>query len=82
MADDARRQRQDPGSETSFAGCLVRLGWMMIGNVALVLLAAAILMEPRWSLTLKDALFWAVAVAVIALRYLDVTRLGGCTADG
>jgi hypothetical protein len=32
--------------------------------------------------TVKDALFWTIVTAVVALRYVDVTRLHGRTADG
>lgn len=70
-------------SDTSpLASCLVRLGWMGAGNAALLLLAVGIIQEPSWTLTAKDALFWTVVAAVVVLRYVDVTRLGGRTADG
>jgi hypothetical protein len=61
-------------------GALVRLTWMAFGNGALFMLALKIAQSRRVS-TL-DAVFWAVVVALVALRYLDIIRLGGQTTDG
>jgi hypothetical protein len=55
---------------------------MGAGNAALLLLTVSILQEPSWTLTAKDAVFWSTVTAVLVLRYVDVTRLGGRTADG
>jgi hypothetical protein len=55
---------------------------MGAGNAALLVLAVTIMQEPSWTLTAKDALFWTIVPAVVALRYVDVMRLGGRTADG
>lgn len=63
-------------------GCLTRLCWMMLGNAALVFLSVAIAWKrveiPSWA----DAAFWTVVAGIIAVRYLDVSRFGGRTADG
>jgi hypothetical protein len=55
---------------------------MWVGNLVLVAVALSIMRAPRWTLTARDALFWAAVAAALALRWLDVTRLGGRTADG
>lgn len=55
---------------------------MLGGNVLLLILALTIYMAPAWTLTLKDAFYWAVVVLVIAMRYVDITRFGGQTAYG
>jgi hypothetical protein len=60
-------------------GCLVRLGWMMLGNVALLLTLVAIARRPN-TLSYADALFWAIVAFCIGLRYLDIRRFGGLTA--
>ncbi|MCC7011128.1 MAG: hypothetical protein IT454_01085 [Planctomycetes bacterium] len=70
------------GSENSLAGCLSRLFWMAGGNVGLLLLAILIAQQPTWSLSVRDALFWAIALAVLLVRYVEVTRLGGLDVDG
>lgn len=61
---------------------LARLTWMAIGNIALVVLALGIAVRPPWTFTWRDAAFAAALVGVLAVRYFDVTRLGGRTADG
>jgi len=64
------------------ASTLLRLGWMLAGNAALAVLATMILAGPAWTMTAKDLLYWLVVAAVIALRYVDVFRHHGQTADG
>ncbi|HEX5042493.1 MAG TPA: hypothetical protein VFV75_06280 [Candidatus Polarisedimenticolaceae bacterium] len=59
---------------------LARLYWMLLGNAALVLLAAALLHDPAWSW--RDATFFATAASVVLVRAVDSLRLGGLTADG
>jgi len=63
-------------------GCLVRLYWFLAGNVALLILARAILQARDGFLTWRDAAFWAVAASLALVRYLDVRFLGGRTAEG
>jgi hypothetical protein len=59
-------------------GCLVRLGWMMAGNVALLFALAAIV-QRRGALSPADIVFWAIAASCIGLRYLDIRRFNGLT---
>lgn len=64
-------------------GCLagvVRIIWMMVGNGALLLLA--VLITEKKSFSGLDVAFWAIVAALILLRYIDITRLNGLTADG
>jgi hypothetical protein len=79
MAHTVEPSRHAPAP---WAACLVRVGWMIGGNAALALLGVTIMLEATWSLTAKDVAFWGIAVGVVALRYLDVARLGGQTARG
>lgn len=69
-----------PASQGGCLGLLVRLVWMFFGNAALVLIAVHI--AQRGSFSALDGVFWGVVVAMIGLRFLDVTRLGGLTAEG
>lgn len=71
----------EPPSQISGYGCLVRLGWMFVGNVLLVLCAIAIAQRGR-SLSWVDAAFWALIASLLGLRYLDIARMGGQTATG
>ncbi len=65
------------------AGCLgviVRMSWMAIGPALLFFLVFRIAEAGR--ATVHDVLLWAVAVGLVVLRRIDITRLGGQTANG
>ncbi len=66
----------------SALGGLARLIWMTVGNIALVVLALGIAMGPPWSFTWRDWAFLAAAGGMLLVRYVDITRLGGRTAEG
>lgn len=70
------------GEGQSVGGCVVWLGWMAAGNLVLLTLLIFVMREGRWTLTGKDAFFWGVVATVLALRYIDLTRLGGKQVDG
>lgn len=89
----ARAKQPVPGSHTApettsipaaqATGCapaLARLTWMLGGNVALFLLAFSIM--KRRAFSVLDGLFWATVAGLILVRYLDVAKLQGKTADG
>ena len=69
-------------SQQQFSGCLIRLAWMVFGNAALVVFAIVIARGEAFSLSWPDAAFWAVVAFVLAVRYLDIRRFGGLTAEG
>jgi hypothetical protein len=60
-------------------GLVVRMIWLLAGNAALFILAILIFQKRVFSIL--DAGFWAVVAALILLRYMDITRLKGLTAD-
>jgi hypothetical protein len=63
-------------------GCLLRLCWMLFGNIALVA-SAIFISEHRTSfLSGADVAFWGIALALAAIRYVDVAHCGGRTASG
>jgi len=63
-------------------GCLARVFWMGLGNLVLVLAAVAIAQnQAGFALSAIDAVYWAVAVCLLAVRYADIQWLGGQTAD-
>lgn len=64
------------------SGCIVRFIWMILGPIALLGAAVAISGQSGLSASFRDALFWVIASAVLAIRYVDLTRLRGRAADG
>jgi len=64
------------------SGCLVRAFWMIVGNVALLFCAFAILRHRGSFLSVADAIFWAIVFCLGAARFLDVVKLRGHTASG
>lgn len=79
MSKHAVRESQDT-APAGCAGLIARITWMMAGNAALAVIAVLILQAG--SPSALDVFFWGVVVALLAVRYVDVTRLGGLTADG
>ena len=64
------------------AGCLLRLFWMIIGNVILLSCAYGIVQHHSSFLSLADVLYWVVVGFLLAARYVDIRHLHGTTADG
>jgi hypothetical protein len=69
------------GQKQAQIGCLLRICWVLIGNVALLALAAVISRQPPWSFSIADGAFFLIVVALIGIRYLDITRFEGTTAN-
>ncbi|MCG3179535.1 MAG: hypothetical protein BIFFINMI_01871 [Phycisphaerae bacterium] len=67
---------------SSSAGCLVRLGWMVAANLMLVAGCLIIARKESLYLSVADALVWLAVLAAVALRWLDIHKLGGLTAAG
>lgn len=80
MADSEKKVGSP--NQTHACGCLVRFGWMLFGNVALIT-CLIIMFNHRGSfLSVADAVFWTTVGALVWLRHFDVTRMGGRTAEG
>jgi hypothetical protein len=65
--------------ETGY-GCLVRLCWMLFGNVALLICAKFISDHKGLVLSLADLAFWFIAALLVGIRYFDITKMDGLTA--
>lgn len=61
-------------------GCLLRLFWMVAGNLALFALVLSIFNQGGFSLL--DGAYWLVVVALAASRYIDIKRFAGLTVHG
>jgi hypothetical protein len=68
--------------QSTGTGCLVRICWLLLGNVAILIAARVIALhkESFWSPT--DLAFWIIVAGMIAIRYLDISKLDGLTATG
>lgn len=61
-------------------GCLLRLFWTAVGNLALLALIYSI--STRQGFSLLDAVYWLVVAALATARYLEITRYRGQTLEG
>jgi hypothetical protein len=73
----------NPQTQSDPVGCLgalVRLMWTAIGNV--VLFACAISVAKGSAPVVADVIYFTVAVGLIAVRYIDITKFKGTTSRG
>lgn len=61
---------------------LARIFWMALGNFALMICAANILMSESSSTRISDIIFLCVVPAMIIVRFLDIKFLDGQTVTG
>jgi hypothetical protein len=66
---------------TNTLGSVARIYWMLLGYGILGLIGATIAKSGPL-LSLRDVGYWAVAVSIVAVRYVDVAYLHGTTAEG
>ncbi|MBM4037959.1 MAG: hypothetical protein FJ290_05545 [Planctomycetes bacterium] len=78
----AERNETLPKPADSVSGCLVRLAWMLFGNVALFVAGTFIARHTTGFLSLADAGFWAVVALMIGVRRVDIARFKGQTVMG
>lgn len=65
------------------AGCLpllVRLTWMIFGNLALAILG--VLVAQGKAPIITDLGFWLMALSLAGVRYVDIVRFHGDTSEG
>jgi len=68
------------GQQRAQIGCLLRLLWMFAGNIGLLAAAAAISNQPAWTYSIMDGAFLLIVLALIGVRYADITWFEGTTA--
>jgi hypothetical protein len=76
--DQDARAREPSGSVLAL---LVRLYWMLLGNMAVAVSAAAVASAPA-APSPADAVLGASILSLIAVRYADIAYLDGATAEG
>jgi hypothetical protein len=68
--------------QSGILAILARPFWMFLGNFALMICAANILMGESSSTRTSDIIFWCAVAAMIIVRFLDIKFLDGQTAAG
>jgi len=71
-----------PSQKTGCLSVLIRIFWMMIGNMGLGLFAAFIAINKIPYFSIHDFIYWIIVVMLITARYIDVKKMNGLTAEG
>jgi len=74
----APKSPSDINPETGY-GCLIRLCWMVLGNIALLIAAKMTSNHTGFSISFADVAFWLIVLFLAGIRYFDITRMGGLT---
>ncbi len=61
---------------------LLRIFWMVFGNLILFLIAFTIYEDKKAVLNLRDGIYWIIVLLLIIVRYIDIKYLDGLTAMG
>jgi hypothetical protein len=80
-AHSKTKSDHQPRASSGFSA-LARICWMVVGSITMLSLAMSIASQPAWSFTTRDAVFWGVTLATGIVRYVDVAKLDGQTANG
>jgi hypothetical protein len=76
---------QDPQTldrQSTAAGVVARLFWMLFGNALLAFALVFILHNESGFLHTADGVFWITVAVLVLVRYLDIRFCGGLTATG
>ncbi len=76
------KDQQITEKHDSILSLILRLFWMLLGNVILIVSAIFILQGKNWQFHTADAFFWGTAVALVLARYLDIKYFNGLNATG
>jgi hypothetical protein len=76
-------KKEETTTKAEGLGCFVRLLWMGAGNIALLYFFLMLARRPAGEAFLSwvDGAFWGTVAALIVIRYIDITKLGGLTAS-
>ena len=69
---------------TSLSGCLLRIIWMVLGNIGLLVCAYLIANRAGgfFAFSARDIVYGTIIVGLIVSRYIDVRHVGGATVFG
>jgi len=66
----------------SIFSLIVRIFWMLFGNVILIVSMVLIFQRKDWMFHTADVVFWGTVAALVLARYLDIKLWRGLTATG
>jgi hypothetical protein len=73
---------ESPDPQQHVSGCLMRVAWLLVGNLLLIFSAIFISKHRGAFFSAADAVFWVIVLALMGARYFDITRFKGQTAAG
>jgi hypothetical protein len=82
MSEVKKDINQTNNIQGSGLSLLMRIFWMMIGNVILFIIVIGIFESGKGYLSLKDGIYWILVILLIITRYVDIKYLGGTTVTG
>ncbi len=78
----AEHEPQTLDKQSTAAGVLARLFWMLFGNALLAFSLIFILHNQGGFLHTADGVFWVTVAVLVLVRYLDIRFCNGLTAAG
>jgi hypothetical protein len=77
------KQNDQPAEKyDSIFSLIVRVFWMLFGNVILFVSTVLIFQRKDWMFHTADVVFWGTVAALVLARYLDIKLYNGLTATG
>jgi hypothetical protein len=61
---------------------MVRVGWLVATPAVVAVTAAVLVRDDGGSVVGLSIAYWGSVLAMLVLRYVDIVKLGGTTADG
>jgi hypothetical protein len=77
---DSQLTSDSPSGQTGCVAALLRLFWLAGGGAALAIVTLFIARTGTFGGF--DAAFWGIVVSMATVRFVDISRFGGLTADG
>ena len=77
------KQNDQPAEKyDSILSLIVRVFWMLFGNIILIASVVLIFQRRDWMFHTADVVFWGTVAALVLARYLDIKLYNGLTATG
>ena len=67
---------------TPVTGLLLRLVWMVFGNIGLIGVAGVLMRDDGGSVGPVSAAYWGLVAFIVGARFVDIRHYGGRTSEG